>query len=349
MKIQVNARNRTCSFDGNDKEAVLHSGLRNGINLPYECSTGTCGTCKAKLIEGKLYDPWPEAPGHKYVKRDQGEFLMCQSIPRTDVVLEVGHFVYTMDPGACLPQRLFGVIRKASVLTRDVMQIDVEPDKPFDFDAGQFVALAVPGVSGFRGYSMVNFERRAKMLQFVIKRKPGGGVSEWLFNPANGIEGTVVDLIGPLGHATFFPNVAKNILCIAGGSGIAGMMSILARALQERYFDQYKGYVYFGVRTFADAFFLRELSEFARAFPGRLGIVVALSDEPVPESARSEYPALGFEQGLVHEVAARQMKGNYQNIRGYLAGPPPCVDASIRTLIVEAKLTTDNIVYDKFS
>lgn len=349
MLIQVNARNRTCSFDASDKESILHSGLRHGIDLPYECSTGTCGTCKAKLVEGKLYDPWPQAPGYKYLKRDQGEFLMCQSVPRTDAVVEVANFVYSMDPGACLPQRLFGTVRTARALTRDVMYLEVEPDQPMDFEAGQFVALAVPGVPGYRGYSMVNFERRARKLQFVVKKKPQGGVSEWLFDPQRRIEGAVVDLYGPLGHATFYPNLQQNILAIAGGSGIAGMMSILARGAQERYFDQYRGDLFFGVRTYADAFFLDELAGFAAQFPGKLEIVVALSDEAVPAEAAAKHPSLVFEQGMVHEVAARRMKDRYRNVRAYLAGPPPAVDAAIRMLIVQAKLTTDNIVYDKFS
>jgi toluene monooxygenase electron transfer component len=61
------------------------------------------------------------------------------------------------------------------------------------------------------------------------------------------------------------------------------------------------------------------------------------------------YPALAFERGLVHEVAASSMKGKYQNVRAYLAGPPPAVDAAIRVLLLEAKLTADNIRYDKFS
>ena len=51
----------------------------------------------------------------------------------------------------------------------------------------------------------------------------------------------------------------------------------------------------------------------------------------------------------MHEVAARRLKGQYRNVRAYLAGPPPAVDAAIRMLIVEAKLTADNIAYDKFS
>lgn len=349
MKIQVNGRNRSYSFESNDKEPILYSGLRSGIDLPYECSTGTCGTCKAKLIEGKIYDPWPEAPGQKHLKPEQGEFLMCQCIARTDIKVEVSNFVYSTDPGACLPETFFGVIRRARPLTRDVMFLEIEPDKPKDFDAGQFIGVGVPGISGYRAYSMVNFARQADKLEFVIKRKPGGGLSEWLFNPDSRVEGTAVDLVGPLGHATFYPNVAKNILCIAGGSGIAGMMSILSRGLQERYFDQYRGYVFFGVRTMKDGFFLEELSRFREAFPERLEVVVALSEEEATPEDKLRYPQLAFDYGMVHEVAARRMKGRYQNIRAYLAGPPPSVDAALRTLIIEAKLTTDNIVYDKFS
>src|SRR5256885_12011068 len=37
-----------------------------------------------------------------------------------------------------------------------------------------------------RGYSMVNFDRQAQRLQFVIKKKPGGGFSEWLFSDKAG-------------------------------------------------------------------------------------------------------------------------------------------------------------------
>ena len=52
---------------------------------------------------------------------------------------------------------------------------------------------------------------------------------------------------------------------------------------------------------------------------------------------------------LVHEVAAKHMQGRYQNVRAYLAGPPPAVDGAIRMLLLQAKLTADNIRYDKFS
>ena len=346
MKIQVNARNRAYEFDAARGERVLYAGLANGIHLPYECGTGTCGTCKARLTAGEIEDLWPEAAGRTYLKQP-GEFLMCQAAPKGDTSIEVANFVYYIDPGACVPAAHGGTLRNPHLLTHDVIAFSVELERPLDFDAGQFVTMQVPGVPGYRGYSMVNFDRRARRLDFLVKKKPGGGASAWLFNGA--VEGSKVELFGPLGSATFFPGVGKNILCIAGGSGIAGMMSILERAHKERYFEQYQGFVFFGVRTMDDAFYFDELSAYAREFPQKLTVTVALSDTPVPAGIQERYPALAFDQGFVHEVAARRMQDRYKNIRAYLAGPPPAVDAAIRVLLLQAKLTTDHIRYDKFS
>ncbi len=347
MRIQANARNRAYQFEAQAGEKILYAGLRAEIDLPYECGTGTCGTCKAKLIEGKIDDAWPEAPGRKYVKPELGEFLMCQCAAVGDVSVEVSNFVYTRDPGSCPATAMTGAVQSVRALTHDVMAMEVALDSPCDFDAGQFVVLAAPGLPGMRGYSMVNFDRHARRLEFVIKKKPSGGFSEWLFSGK--AQGARLSLFGPLGKATFYPSLGRNILCIAGGSGIAGMMSIASRAGQERYFEQHRGYVYFGVRSMKDTFYLDELSALRKQFPDKVAVVVALSDEDVPPAAIQQYPLLRFERGMVHEVAKREMAGKYQNLRAYLAGPPPAVDAAIRVLLLEAKLTADNIRYDKFS
>ena len=346
MKIQVNARNRAHVVDVEAGARILYAGLAAGVNLPYECGSGTCGTCKARLLTGEIGDLWLDAPGRKYLKQ-AGEFLMCQCVVKSDCTLEVANFVYTMEPGACTPAFAHGAIRNTRALTHDVTGFSIELAAPCDFDAGQFMLVEVPGVPGFRGYSMVNFQRAARQLDFVVKHKPGGGASSWLLKGGN--DGQRVEVFGPLGAATFYPNIAKNILCIAGGSGIAGMMAILSRARQERYFDQFSGYVFFGVRAARDAFYLDELAQSALDFPGKLHVTVAFSDEDVPAATRAAYPALQFEKGLVHEVAATRMQGKYQNVRAYLAGPPPAVDAAIRVLLLQAKLTADNIRYDKFS
>jgi toluene monooxygenase electron transfer component len=248
-----------------------------------------------------------------------------------------------MDAAAFVPATCGGRIHSTRRLNADVMQIAVQLDRPMEFDAGQFVMLRTDGVPGFRAWSMANYERPAGRLHFVVKRKPGGGISEWLF--AADREGTRMEVFGPLGAATFYPGLGKNILCIAGGSGIAGMMSILERAAQAKYFDEHRGDVFFGVRTMADAFLFEELSELKAQCGDNLNVVVALSDGP-PDTAR--YPRLGFDTGFVHDVAGRHMQGRYANVRAYLAGPPPCVDASVRMLLM-ARVSTADIRYDKFS
>jgi toluene monooxygenase electron transfer component len=339
MRIQVNARNRGYEFDARPGERVLYAGLSAGIDLPYECATGTCGTCKAKLLAGKVRERWPGAPGKKYVKAQASEFLMCQCEAEEALTLEVSKFVYPMEPGACLPQSCSGTVRNLRALTHDVIGFALELERPRDFDAGQFALLAPEGVDGYRAYSMCNYERGGRHLDFVVKRKPDGAFSAWLFGANR--EGARLETFGPLGKATFEPGLGKNLLCIAGGSGIAGMMSILERAEAAGYFERHKGWVLFGVRTMKDAFFLDQLSK------TKAEVTIALSEEDVPQN--NAWPKLKFARGLVHEVAKREMAGKYQNLRAYVAGPPPAVDAAIRVLLLDARLTTDNIRYDKFS
>src|SRR5258708_26128490 len=180
MRIKVNARNRGFEFDARSRESVLYAGLRAGIDLPYECATGTCGTCKAKLISGRLHDGWGEAPGRKYVKPEQREFLMCQCAAEGAVMLEVSKFVYAVEPGACSPDACTGVLRAPRRLAHDVMAFGVELEQPHVFDAGQFVLLAPAGLLGYRAYSMCNFERGGRQLDFVVKRQPDGRFSEGL-------------------------------------------------------------------------------------------------------------------------------------------------------------------------
>jgi toluene monooxygenase electron transfer component len=345
MKIQINARNRAHHFDAAAGRKILHAGLSNSIALPYECGSGTCGTCKARLLSGEIDDAWPQAPGRKFLK-NADEFLMCQCTARNDLSIEVASFVQTAATGACLPAAIKGRIRDAVLLTHDVMQLHVELIEPMEFDAGQFVLIEVPGVPGARGWSMVNHERGANALQFVVKKKPDGKISDWLFgNDPNGAE---VEVFGPLGSATFYPSIAKNLLCIAGGSGIAGIVSIVTRAARENYFADFNGNVFFGVRSMKDAFYLDTFSKLREQAGDKLAVTIALSEEAASDAMRAQYPLLAFESGFVHEVAGRAMQGRYDNVLAFLAGPPPAVDASVRMLLM-ARVSTSHIRYDKFS
>jgi toluene monooxygenase electron transfer component len=192
---------------------------------------------------------------------------------------------------------------------------------------------------------MVNFDTGTRRLALVLKRKPGGAFSDWLF--ADGQCDRLVDVFGPLGRAVFRPEERKHIVCIAGGSGIAGMMSILEHAVRADHFRDYKGAVFFGVRTLADTFYLESLARCVAASHGNVDVTVALSDEIAPVPLHADYPNLKLASGMVHEVAANAMGGRYNDAIVYIAGPPVMVDGAIRTLIKEGVPIRD-IRYDKF-
>jgi toluene monooxygenase electron transfer component len=345
VKITVSARNGTRDFACEPGEKILHAGLRGGVELAYECATGTCGTCKARLVGGRAASQWPGAPGERYFKAP-GELLTCQSVALEDCALEVS-VLKAAEISAPHPTASSGLLRNARRLTHDVVAFDVDLDRPLDFEAGQFALISVPGIVGARAYSMVNFERGARRLSFVVKKKPGGRVSEWLFG--DGVEGTRLTLFAPLGHAIFHPDVKRHVLCIAGGSGIAGMMSILERGARDGHFAGWDGHVFFGVRSERDTFFLEDLAALRARHPSRLAVTVALSDEDVPASLPAAHPSIAFARGLVHTVAGERMQGRFADVRAYVAGPPPMVDASLRLLLRDARLSPAEIRYDKFS
>ncbi len=348
MKITVQTKSGQFEYEVEAGENLLAGALKNGITLPYECATGTCGTCRGRVMEGDCHMAWEEAPGAKRLKREKGDCLLCQTTAQSDVLVRVpssnvaGQFEKGHVPCHCT-----GIVANSRMLTHDVKHFDLLMDRPVRFDAGQFVTLATDQVEGARAYSMVNYAADTKTLSFVVKRFPNGGFGDWLFE--NDVDGAELKVFGALGAATFYPEEDRNLVCLGGGSGIAGMMSILDRACQENYFTDHKGFVFFGVRTMKDCFYLAELSAFAEAAGSNLNITIVLSDEDPGLKQHPDFANLSLDTGFVHEAASRAMVGNYDDVIGYVAGPPPMVDASLRVLVAEGKLPVSDIRYDKFS
>ncbi len=61
------------------------------------------------------------------------------------------------------------------------------------------------------------------------------------------------------------------------------------------------------------------------------------------------HPLLRFEQGFVHQVAAAVVPKPAAGTVGFVAGPPPMIDASLRYLMLQARIPPGRIRYDKFS
>lgn len=332
-----------------DSETILFAGLKSGLTLPYECATGSCGTCRARVMRGEVNDAWPEAPGARQLKRGKGDILMCQTRARGECLIRVPTLVDTESEKA--PRRIKGKIDQVNRLNRDVIDFVVALEDEIVFAAGQFMVLNVPGLAGGRAYSMVNYEPQTDCLRFVAKRKLGGGFSEWLFG--DDTKGTEISLFGPLGKATFQPTADGDLIFITGGSGIAGIMSILEHAVRSGHFSTHHGQLFFGVRTLEDAFYVQELATLAEQSNGALSITLALSHDAAPSTAHPTSDLIQLSEGFVHDVAARSLATKALSVSdeaiGFVAGPPAMVDGAIRVLLSHANLPPGRIRYDKFS
>jgi toluene monooxygenase electron transfer component len=346
---QIEARSKvaSCAFEAEPREPLLYAALRAGMAIPYECATGTCGTCKARRIAGVVVGDWAQAPGNAYLRTDRDEVLLCQTRALGNCTFEIPGGVNLASTARVRPCFGRGVVAQTDRLTQDTVELLLDLDPELEFDAGQFVVLRVAHIAGYRGYSMVNHPGSSPQAKFIVKRKAGGAFSEWLCS--RGRPGDSVEWFGPLGKAIFVPQEQRTILCIGGGSGIASIMSILETGHSSRHFDQFEADVFFGVRTSADVFYLDALQRFAATFPETLRITVATSHDVPAANLRERYPSLTFESGFPHEIAARDLAGRFAGRVAYVAGPPILVDVSIRMLITQGRLPVRDIRYDKYS
>ncbi len=345
--IELRSKSTECAFRAEPQEPLLYAALRAGAAVPYECGTGTCGTCKARRTAGVITEDWADAPGRAFINSERGEVLLCRTRALSNSSFEIPGRIDLASAPRRRPRFGGGNIARLDRLTEDMIAVRVDVDPGLEFEAGQFAVLRVAHISGYRAYSMVNHPASAGEIEFAVKRKPGGAFTDWLFSAAR--SGDLVEWFGPLGKATFDPQEQRTLLCISGGSGIAPIMSILELASASRYFEHFEGSVLFGVRTNADVFYLDRLSRFAAGAPDRLSIIVALSHDTPSKELRRHYPALSFESGFPHEIAARQLANRFAGRLAFVAGPPILVDVTIRMLITQGRLPARDIRYDKFS
>jgi glycine betaine catabolism B len=82
VELTKSGVNIDCAAD----QFVLDATKLAGLRLPFACSQGLCGTCKSKLISGKV--DMKHGGGIRQREIDQGLFLPCCSKPLSNLVVE---------------------------------------------------------------------------------------------------------------------------------------------------------------------------------------------------------------------------------------------------------------------
>ncbi len=316
-------------------QTILDACLRAGIYIPYQCGHGLCSTCKVTVLEGDV-DLGEASPfALMDFEREEGRALACCARPLGDLVIEAE---VEEDPDARhLPiVDMVGRVIEIRELARDIRGIWLEPEgEGFAFQAGQYVQLDIPGLDRPRAFSLANPPSRGDRIELHVKRVPGGAGTAYLHEQLK--IGDRLSFSGPYGRFFVRKSADRPMIFIAGGSGLSSPKSMVLDLLEEGCRQPIT--LFHGVRTSADLYFDGLFARLAEEHEN-FTYVPALS-EPDGEADWSG------ETGFIHEVVERHFNGRFAGHKAYLCGPPPMVEAAIRTLM-KGRLFEKDIYTEKF-
>jgi len=267
-------------------ETILDAALRAGLALPHNCRGGACGTCKAEILEGSVDHGWVMSFAITEEEKAAGKCLICVAKPRIGgrVVLRMPKAArIPRDAGPHLPQELATEIVAAHDVTPSVRRLvlALPEEAGFTFDAGMHIELAADGVQPARPYSIAttpDAQGRAPdgLLTLYVTRHDHGAASTWLHRKA--AVGGHMAIRGPLGGFRL-PALAPEamVLMLAGGTGLAPMLSMLGALLEGGHPAPVR--LMFSVRYAAEVFALDELTRLRRRHPSFDFDVLVTRDE----------------------------------------------------------------------
>jgi NAD(P)H-flavin reductase/ferredoxin len=204
------------SFQARRGELLLDAALSNGIDLPFDCRAGHCGTCCVRLVSGDVQGGAGSEPGIVHA---------CQGRIVGDAVIERGQQSGSRTVG--------GVLTSLRPVSSEVMEVGIRTDRALPYLAGQYVQV------GFNGYPSRPFSithplsgnPSNRSVWFHIRRMKEGRVTRMLGRRIR--PGHRVTLTGPFGAAHFRPNLNSRLILVATNTGFAPIWSIAVAALRE--------------------------------------------------------------------------------------------------------------------
>lgn len=223
MEYEIKLLGKQDTFISQCRETILEAAIRSGVSLEYGCSIGTCGLCKAKLVNGEV----EEIRTHEYVipeaEKLQNYILTCVCAAKRDLLIDAPVASSVAD----IPLQSLGVkVRKIDALSSTVVRLLVQTPRTnrLRFLAGQYMQLAIAGV-GNKYFSIASCPCEDRLIEFHVRISEEDPVS---FQIANVMRpGDMLELRGPFGNFVFDESADRSILLFAFDAGFAAIKSLL--------------------------------------------------------------------------------------------------------------------------
>lgn len=349
MSYRVIVRPSGREFTVEGDETVLAAALRAGIGLPYGCKNGACGTCKGKLIEGRVVHGPHARSALSAEEEAKGYALFCSARPRTDLVIEARELTGFGDiPIRKMPCRIAKIERPAADVA--IVSLQLPANERLQYRAGQFIEFILKD-GARRSYSIATPPHADEQIQLHIRHMPGGKFTDALFGIAkDGFpalkERDILRMEGPLGAFFLREDNVRPIVLLASGTGFAPIKAIAEHIFFKRINREEPDrparpiVLYWGCRARADLY-LNELPEqWAREQPN-FKYVPVLSDAKPQDGWTGR-------TGFVHRAVMEDFP-DLSAHQVYACGAPAMVEAAKRDFIAHCGLPEDQFFADAFT
>ena len=322
------------SFVCNEGDTVLAAAMAADLMLPYGCRNGACGTCKGKIVEGRVdYGPHQASTLTEDEKR-LGLALFCCAKPLSDLVIEVREVRKAGDIRIRkLPCRIESIDKPAPDVA--IVKLKLPANERLQFLAGQYIDFLLKD-GRRRSFSLANPPHDDALLELHIRHLPAGWFSDQLFTQFKGRE--ILRFEGPLGTFFLREESDKPIIFVAGGTGFAPIKAVIEHALHHKIDEARPMVLYWGVRTMRDLY-LPDLPGAWQQASANFTYIPVLS-EPDPG-----WPG---RKGFVHQAVLDDFS-DLSGYQVYAGGGPPMIDAALKTFVETRALPRNAFFADSFT
>ncbi|MDO5669984.1 MAG: benzoate 1,2-dioxygenase electron transfer component BenC [Corynebacterium sp.] len=313
-----------------EDQTVADAAYQARINIPFDCRDGACGTCKSFCESGDYDEGEYIEDALSEDEAAEGYILTCQTKPFTDMVVQIATTSVLAKTGA---STLVGTITELERLSESTVKfaVQIEDRKSLNYLPGQYMNISPPNSDFHRSYSFSSGPSE-DIVTFLVKLTRGGLMSEYLTDTAK--VGDRLNLTGPMG-SFFLREPVNPILLLAGGTGLAPIMSILEKLAEDELLDVPVRLIY-GATFDHDIVELEKIESFKDRLPD-FDYFTVVSD-PESDNERKGYVTQHMTEEHLHDGEADV----------YLCGPPPMVEA-VRTFLNDQENPPQNFYYEKFS
>ena len=220
-----------------------------------------------------------------------------------------------------------------------LFNIPKEVQSEFNFTAGQYITLQkeINGEEVRRAYSICSTPKSGD-IRVAIKAVENGTFST--FATSNLKVGDEIEIAAPEGRFLLNPEVNKNYIGFAAGSGITPILSMVKTVLEKEPTANFT--LVYGNKSILDTMFYSELNTLKESFLDRLKLHFIFSRENVKNELR------GRIDGNVTNYFVKNMYKETSFDAAFLCGPEEMIQEVSKTL-ENNKIAKDNIHFELFT